>query len=481
MKVVLAGAEKGTYRNVLTENNAPAVAVNLTQFSVPKRNELVVEEYFGTPDVYVYTSDGDEDIEGFDSFVRTYGDSVAAVIGRPDYNGDWMGDKYIPIWNDPDDLERLAHLCERYGRVAISDRAINSKTTTRIKQLKQRWNAFMVVITGKVDVIESVNWDVAIVTSWKSVVRYGETQVWDGHGLRRYPAAKKEQVRKKHRPDIERLGVNYDSVAEDDVKEVAKLAILSWLEWERKTYSTPSSAAYDPTASVVGEPSDDPEEGQVATTSPETATPDNRVPGGNVIATYEPERRHRSERELLPVFGLDKVLATESHTDPNGDETYDLRPHEESVVSMNARSLRQCDSCYLASRCPRFEEHRDCAYDLPIELKSKAQLQALMTAMVEMQATRVMFAKFSEDMEGQGIDPTLSEEMDRMFRLIKDFKDIQDTRDVFRMEVEAKGSGGVLSKIFGSDVAEKANQLRNPMTAEELDAAIIEAEVLDED
>lgn len=480
MKVVLAGAEKGTYRNVLKDNNVQSVAMNLTHFAVPKRKELEIKEHFGTEDVYLYTSDDDSDIDGFDNFIRQHGGNITSVIGRPDYNGEWLGDKYIPIWNDPEDTERLAHLCERYGRVAISDRAITSSTTKRIKQLKQRWNAFMIVITGKVDIIESVDWDVAIVTSWKSVVRYGETQIWDGHGLRRYPAAKKQQVRQKHRNDITRLGVDFDAVMEDDVKEVAKMAVLSWLEWEKRTYDTPSSAAYDLSGVDLDEWSEHLPEGGIATTSPDSEKHTNTVSNSNTIATYAPESRHESDRELLPVFGIDKVLSTEAKRGANGDETYDLRPHEEGVVALNSKSVRQCDSCYLAPRCPRFEEHMDCAYDLPMELKSKSQLQSLLTAMVEMQASRVMFAKFAEDVEGQGIDAELSAEMDRLFRLVKDFKDIQDTRDVFRMEVEAKGSGGVLSKIFGSDIADKANQLPTPMTANELDQAIIEADILDD-
>lgn len=479
MRIVLSGGEKGTYRNILVDNDVKDIAMNLTQFAIPKRKELNLEETLGGANVFLYTSDEDEDIERFDTFIRQHADALSFVVGRPDYNGDWLGDKYVPIWNDANDMERLAYLCEKYGRVAVSDRAINAKSLPRIRQLKQRWGAFMIVLTGKIDVIEAIDWDVAIVAAWTSVVRYGETQVWNGHKLFRYPAQKKESARRKHRADITRLGVDYEAVAEDEVKEVAKLAVKSWLAWEAHTFDAPSSAAYHPGEDVDDEDEFDAETGEVVTTSPETATSPNPVSGGMSIATVEVESRHESERQLLPVFGVESVVSTESHTTGEGDETYEIEQVREDVVNYSPRSLRQCDSCYLAPRCPRFKEHSECAYELPLEVRTKGQLRALLTAMVEMQASRVMFAKFAEDLEGQGMDPGLSAEMDRLFRLVKEFKDIQDTRDVFRMEVEAKAGSGVLSRLFGEQAGQKAQELEAPMDTPAIDKAILDAEVLD--
>lgn len=303
--------------------------------------------------------------------------------------------------------------------------------------------------------------------------------MWNGHKLYRYPAQKKESARRKHRADIVRLGVDYDAVAEDDVKEVAKLAVRSWLAWEKHTFDHGSSAAYHPGEGVDDEDEFDTETGEVVATSPETVNDANQVSGSRAIATTEVEMRHDSERELLPVFGVQSVVSTESHTTAEGDETYEIEQVKENVVNYSKRSLRQCDSCYLAPRCPRFKEHSDCAYDLPLEVRTKGQLRALLTAMVEMQASRVMFAKFAEDLEGQGMDPGLSAEMDRLFRLVKDFKDIQDTRDVFRMEVEAKAGSGVLSRIFGASAAEKVTELERPMDTPAIDRVILDAEVLD--
>jgi hypothetical protein len=115
---------------------------------------------------------------------------------------------------------------------------------------------------------------------------------------------------------------------------------------------------------------------------------------------------------------------------------------------------------------------------MPVELKTKEQLRAALRAMLEMQTSRIMFAAFAEQLEGQGMDPNLSKEMDRLFALTERFKNIEDTRDLVRFEVEARSGAGVLSRIFGGRAAENANQLSAPISQQALDQVIIDAEVL---
>jgi hypothetical protein len=474
MKVVLSGGEKATYRNVLIANKAPAIAMNLTQYSIPKTKEVNLKDLMGGAEVYVYTSDGDEDVSRFDSFIRQHADDITAVIGRPDYNGDWLGDKYIPLWNDEFDVERLAYLCQKYSRVAISDRAITGKTISRIKQLQQRWNTSLYGITSKVDTIESIEFDTVLVSSWTSVIRYGETQVWDGYGLRRYPAQKKDSSRRKHRADIVRLGCNFDEILADDVTENSKLAVRSWLAWNS------SSGAYYLSEDSDEDEFDTPEMGQIVTTPPETVSRPNPVSTYPAITHDAPLPRHESERELLPVIGIESVISKGSYDTPDGDQTEDLQGTEVKSVTYRNYGIRKCDSCYLASRCPAFKEHSECAYEIPVEIKTKEQLRAVLRAMLEMQTSRVLFARFAEELEGQGMDTQLSSEMDRLFKLVKEFKDIEDTRDLIRFEMEAKSSSGVLSRIFGSKAAEKLNEVSTPMDTPAIDEYIINADVLEQ-
>lgn len=476
---MLSGGEKGTFRNVLVDLKVPNIALNITQFQIPKRKEVDLKELLGGANVYVYTSDEDEDVEKFDSFIRDHADDIECVIGRSDYNGEWLGDKYVPLWNDSKDLERLAYLCEKWGRVAISERAINARSLPRIRQLQQRWGCTLVGLTSRVESIEAIKWDVVIVSSWTSVRRYGETQVWDGHALRRYPAQKKESARKKHRADIVRLGCDYEAVLEDDVKEVAKLAIKSWQAYEEHEFGATTPAAYHPFEGAEEDEDEVEEWGQIVTISPESAQVANREIRGNTLAIDPPRARTETGKVLLPVLGMEQVSAKQSHRTAEGDEVWDLDPDDQPVVRYKNDGIRHCDSCYLAPRCPMFTEHAECAYSLPIEIRTKDQLQATMTAMLEMQLSRVMFARFAEELEGQGLDPTLSGEMDRYLRMIEKIKTIEDTRDFVNISVEARAGAGVLSRIFGPKAGADAGPPQLQVTQKELDQVILDADVLD--
>jgi hypothetical protein len=454
MKVFLAGGEKGSHRNLLLSNNVNRIAVNITHLAIPKTKEFHVPTVYNGAEVLVYTSEGDEDINRYGEFVRNHAEELTYVIGRPDFDGEWLGDKHIPTWADGEDLERLAWLCQRYGRVAISDKAINAKTLPRIRSLAARWNAKLYGITSKPEVIEALPWEAVIVGSWTSAIRYGETQVWDGHGLRRYPAQQKESARRRHRSDIVRLGVDFDAVMEDDVTAVGTLAIISWKEWEASTFR-----AYDPSTADDEEEFGSSEEGDIVAIEGETHTGVIADSSGPGIAIEPIKRRHENDRLLLPVVGIENIMSMGSKSMSDEGESIEIDPHETSVIRYNSSPLRQCDSCYLASRCPAFQEHSECGYRLPIEIRTKDQLQAMLTALIEMQASRVLFARFAEELEGQGLDPALSAEMDRLFSLVDRFKNISDSRDLMRIEVEARGSSGVLSRLFGQKAGDISRQL----------------------
>lgn len=454
MKIYFGGAEKGSYRNMLVNAGVERYGINLTHFPIPKRKELDLYSMFQGGSILLYTSEGDEDTDRYDSFIRDHSEALSVIIGRPEYDGTWLGEKYVPLWNDEGDLERLAWLCQKYGRAAVSDKAINSKNAQRINALAQRWGARLVGITSKPDVIERIQWDTVVVGSWTSALRYGETQVWDGHGLRRYPAQQKDSSRKRHRADIQRLGVDFDAVANDEVGAVGLLAIRSWQQWETHTFG-----GYDPMNDDDEIEFDNDQSGQTVAIPPVQVSPTSAVSQGASLTIGVPNKRHESDRFLLPVMGVEQVTSVGSQTLDNEGESIEIDPETIPVLRYNADPLRQCNSCYLSSRCPAFQEHMECAYKLPIEIRTKDQLQAALRALIEMQVGRVLFARFAEELEGQGLDPALSAEMDRVFALVEKFSNISDNRDMVRLQVEARGNAGVLSRIFGQRAGEVSKQL----------------------
>lgn len=454
VKIYFGGAEKGMYASMLLSANVSRLGINLTHFAIPKKKVLNLSEKFNGSELLIYTSENDEDLNRYDSFLRTYADDLTTVIGRPDYDGTWLNEKYVPIWNDGDDLERLNWICQRHGRVAISDKALAKHPHNRINSIATRWNTAMVGITSKPEHIENISWDSVLVNSWTSAIRYGETQVWTGHSLRRYPAQQKESARKRHRNDIERLNVSYEQVMADEVDAVGALAIRSWKSYEERVFG-----GYDPSTTSQSTGDDEVENGDIIIASHQTRTPQNVENVGTGIVIPPPEKRHESERILLPVMGVETITTMGSQTIDSNGESIEIAPEQTNVIRYSGALLRQCDNCYLASKCPAFKEHTECAFKLPIEIRTKDQLQSALRAMIEMQVSRVMFARFAEELEGQGLDSNLSSEMDRAFEMVEKFKEINDTRDMLRFQVEARGSSGVLSRLFGQRAAETANPL----------------------
>jgi hypothetical protein len=146
--------------------------------------------------------------------------------------------------------------------------------------------------------------------------------------------------------------------------------------------------------------------------------------------------------------------------------------------------MRACNTCFLRSKCVAFEPGANCAYNIPIEVRTTDQLRALQAALVEMQAQRVLFMKLAEDIEGGYADPNLSSEMDRLQRMLK--SKAESEREGFSLKIEATGTDGApgyFSRMFGSGAGEKLAILEKPLTADDLIkdsdlGEIIEAEIV---
>ena len=62
---------------------------------------------------------------------------------------------------------------------------------------------------------------------------------------------------------------------------------------------------------------------------------------------------------------------------------------------------------------------------------------------------RVAFMRFAEEMNGGYADPNVSQEIDRLFKLVGNLKELEENREFVRITAERQSSGGVLSAIFG--------------------------------
>jgi hypothetical protein len=351
------------------------------------------------------------------------------LIGPASWLTKDLGDvPFAPFWH--------AGLDASLDLVALLDDAVKTQSTLR-QVLAAHSQGTLVGVTGASRGVERL--DVVVSSAWLEVQRHGETQVWARNKLNRYPNSQKAEVRQRHATDMERLGVDPDLVAADDRTESTKLAVFSWQQWEDR-HARRSNLAVLPSKQAASQ----------------AHHPSN---GTAALSNTQAVPRHDT---VLPAMVLTSL--TSRYKDGEGRDVIE----ETAAIASTTTSSRVCDTCYLARNCPAFNPGHACAYAIPVEIRTKDQLQAAMRAMVEMQGQRVMFARFAEELDGQGADPTVSAEMDRFFRVLKDMKDISDTRDVLRLEMEARAGAGMLSRLFGGEVGQRARAVSTPMEADEV-------------
>lgn len=458
MKLYFAGAEKSAYLRILLGANVERMAINVTHLAVPKRKAWSIPEVFPGVEVVAYTSQDDADLDRYSEFVKTHYDDLAIIIGRSDYQpAEWVLDKYYPLWADGEDMERLAYLCETYHRVAVPDRNVaEARDRKRVLQLIKRHEVSALAMTSKTETIDALPWDLVVAGSWSSAARYGETQVWDGKNLRRYPAAQKATARKKHRADVLKLGIDHEALLDDDATTASLLAVKSWQAYEA------ARTGYRPSTSPTGASDDEVESPSVATKPGgqlEAARGSSMATG---IATDRAQVRHERARVLLPMLRQDTidVALEEPQVDDETGTVVASRPV--STLRIRSESSRTCDSCYLAARCPAFEAEANCAFEIPLEIKTKDQLAAMGVGLIELQIGRALFAAYGEQTEGAGIDVGVSAELDRVFAMMGRLKEFTTTGDVLRLSVEAQGNkatAGVISRLFGEQAGAKAREL----------------------
>jgi hypothetical protein len=289
--------------------------------------------------------------------------------------------------------------------------------------------------------------------SWQSGMRRGETIVWDGTRLVRYPAKMKDQARSRYKAVIEKAGLDYDAILADDNKEVTRLAIWSYQQLEMDMDKKKPGNNPFRVIEGGGDPSADDDVTNMLVTGlggfddmgVDHSTDVMRKPES--APSRLPQPRGEDEKGYLPTFRVEGKEVVEK--DESGRDVIAYVP----VLSSTSTSMRQCNTCFVAANCPAFKPNSECAFSLPVEVKTKDQLIALLQAIIEMQGSRVAFARFGEELNGGYPDPNVSQEIDRLFKLVESLKKMEDNKEFVRMTFERSGGAGVLSSIFGDRAA----------------------------
>lgn len=464
MRFYFNGTEIPTYRNLLQAEGVKDVS--LSYFGLRRRTKFTrpwkLEEKFGEgQNVFIdsgcYTVNNSKEQkydnkelteirEHYYSWIHSnierveyYTEFDAHQLGKAsreelrDSLRDVLFDKFVPIWSGDDGIQTLYDLSEQFGRVGVLQTSIGGRDLVpTLNSLASRGVRLHGLSMTKPDIMAAVPWESVASTSWLSPSQFGDTIVWSHNQLKRYPKKMKDQARKKERSTFMTNGFDVEKIENDDSTELLRLSVWSWSQQVDAINRKTSTGV---TAPVILQDMENSEfDGDEVGGVLEKAQ--KRVP------TARP--RDPSEKKVIPFLDFD--FDKEKRKNPETGEYEDV---DVPKVKIRSESMRICDTCFLAAKCPMFEAGSTCAYDIPITIRTKEQMTALMDSMVEMQAQRVLFMKMAEDAEGGYADPNLSSEIDRLGNLMKKKHDME--QEGFSLTVTAKQSGQIsmVDRIFG--------------------------------
>lgn len=496
--LIFSGTEVGSNRTLLEGLKVELMGLNywgLGKRGLPKTKIWLISEHFeDSANVYIESGASQADKAGlskqelldlaadYQEFLVNNADRAAAfqefdsqILGqqwieqqRPFFSND---PKLWVIWHQEYGLQNLKTLSEQFQNVAIPNEEIESVTNlagiTRAyeRQFSTRYHALG---CAKPDNLRQIPFATASTLSWLSPMRRGETIIWDGTKLVRYPKKMKDQARLRYKAIVEGAGLDYSEFVKDSTLEATRVAVWSYLQLEK------SMDKKRPDLHII-------EGGKEPEVSDNSDTPlmsglmelmgvpsDNSGAEGRKVERSEVVQRAPEEMQNLPVFGFNVKTVVE--TDENGRDVLKDVP----VVQTQSGSIRQCNSCFVAANCPAFKPNNSCAFNLPVEVKTKEQLKALLTAIIEMQGQRVAFMRFAEEMNGGYADPNVSQEIDRLFKLVNQVKEMESNKEFIQITAQRQSAGGVLSAIFG-DRAQALKELPETLKEDTVTKIIAES------
>lgn len=418
IRVWFGGGEVPAHRDVLAKQGVRNLAFNVQPVADSRSGNAGDVDSMEPFYVVFYAS---QTVNGdAAAVIRKYSDETSIVIGD-EYEGALPK---VPVWNG-EDLEEFYALAVDRGQVFINeaDASIenNARPITLFAQRNSHVRIWTTTSTARVLSLPFLT-DV-IVTGWISAQKHRELQVWDGSKVARSPKASRAKQLGAHDAQIRALGGDVAALTEGDVKANVELAIKSWLQYE------------------------------LVTRVP-TAGPPSRVGEGGVALAISAQQPKRRPTKLIPAL-------TEQREE---DGTVSIVP---SSVPM-----KQCDTCKIRHLCPEYEAGSTCAFEIPVSIRSKDELRKMISVLLEIQAQRVVEARFFEDVLGEGPTAEAGKEMDRWFQIGEKAKEM--TEDSMVITQTVKGSTGMLSTFFGPKVGEAARALPEPIDSDDvLDAVVL--------
>jgi hypothetical protein len=359
--------------------------------------------------------------EFYDFVDKTETVSMAIEFDHPTgkYLPESVGPRIVPLVDPVDGPQALQTALDEFGQIAMA--YDGDRTLTAV--LRRSHGLSISLGEQNLADMAMAGFTASMIQAWLYPAKYGEFIVWDGSRFHRHnPGTSEERERLvgKYSRVVSEV-FDLDLIQRRDAREQARLAAWSYVNWGQSL--------------ARNLPTEEPEESQNAEVIYLAST--HTLPRGvKKIRVQQP----------LPLFAQDEVTALEE----SEDGSQDLKSRR--VLTTSNETVRVCDTCVLASTCPAYEAGSSCAFNLPIEIRTPAQMRSVISSVLEMQTVRVAFARFAEEVRGGDLDPAVGQEMDRLIRMAEKARKIEERRERLTVSLESEESGGgtgVLSRIFG--------------------------------
>jgi hypothetical protein len=463
MRLWFAGAEVSAWRNLLADQQIPDVAMSYVGLSrkVKFAKPWLIAEHFNAaqhvlldsgaysinnapkvldPTELVELTGKYEDFVGYNLDAVDYVLEMDALAMGPAMLrnhratlGDIAGDKAVAVWHPQDGLAELMLMSQRHRNIAIGAVELEGRdlTPTLVSLANDGIKLFGLAMT-KPAVMAAIPWYSVHSTSWLSPSQYGDTVMWSRGELKRYHSRQKDTARRRHRTEIELAGFDPQLVIEDDMAEVLKVSLWSW---------TQQLAALN-TATIS------PETPSYANAESDGEHVDIPLPGsGNGVATSAPR-----QRPMQPLPGVAVELLKSEHKDENGVREVRELP----LLRTTSGSMRPCDTCVVKDVCKKmdlgYEPGAYCKYDVPVDLSTEEQLDALLRLLIEHETSDYLRERWEEELMGGGDHSRTVRGRSNISRLIKLRSDLNTSG--FTIKVTGRGPSsdrapGFLSQMFG--------------------------------
>lgn len=491
--IYLGGAETYHWRKMLGDGGATHAALNFLQLrkrtKAPPRDVDFLFKSSRIPELMVDAGGYSEaarkmNSEEAEDHVRAYQDWVVANLPHLTLAAEWdLGpleaieerrakfwdpqvdpEVFLPIWHEEHGYSALQDLCRRYRHVGVAKPEGDMVGRLRAVEATTHVKLHGIGLTRLEDMTQAPYSSVSS-TSWISPTRYGDVQVWAGGTFHWYPRGSSDQARRRHRLDFERAGFSAEDIAVGDNTEVSRYTVWAWTQYEADLAAKKARRGF----------------GQIVALKPGVDTPpqDAAPPDAVEHPSYLPAARSEPKK---PFPGLGSFMEKVQKPQVGG-------PSEVPVVAFGDSNLRRCDSCVLAGKCPAYTPGSECAYHMPIRIRTREQLVGSMLALLELQMDRIAFARMAEQADGIAADTTVSQLMTQYTEMMAKLKEVESDSSFLRIEVKGGGGGGILSQLLagriGPDEARKAGEearhVVDPSAASSFLSDVLDVEPLEDD